>query len=103
MLLPVFTHLRVQNYGLFPGKPAGTGIDWSLDKGIWLIAGVNGLGKTTLLAMILRCLTGPYDLTGEGVSDTLKSVLPESPVSLSTQAVRYFLQRVDDQAKDATV
>ena len=69
--LPILTELKVNDYGLFPGSPRGSGITWRFQKGLSLIAGINGLGKTTLLTMILRSLTGPYDLTSEGASQSL--------------------------------
>jgi hypothetical protein len=101
--LPVFTYLRVENYGLFPGKPAGKGIEWIFDKGLCLIAGINGLGKTTLLTMLLRVFTGPYDLTGEGAPEEYDSVLPETPVPLKPRAVRFFAQRVANKAINSSV
>jgi hypothetical protein len=78
MQLPVFTYLGVENYGLFPGKPAGKGIEWNFENGLRLVAGINGLGKTTLLTMLLRVFTGRYDLTGEGAPEKHESVLPEN-------------------------
>ncbi|MFK8251755.1 coiled-coil domain-containing protein [Ancylobacter terrae] len=66
-----------------------------------LIAGINGLGKTTLLMTLLRLLTGPNDLTSAGRPD-VGSTLPEKPASLSREALRFFAQRVADDAKDAT-
>ena len=101
--LPILTELRVSDYGLFPGDPRGSGITWSFQKGLSLIAGINGLGKTTLLTMILRSLTGPYDLTGEGVSQSLGVVLREDPVRLSRHHIKFFQQRVADDAQNATV
>lgn len=99
---PVFSHLSVTGFGLFPGEPAGSGIRWSFTQGLTLIAGVNGLGKTTLLTMLLRLLTGPYDLTGEGVPDRLDAVLPASPVGLNARSLRFFAQRVADGATGAS-
>ena len=101
--LPILTHLRIANYGLFPGKPSGTGIEWVFDRGLCLIAGVNGLGKTTLITILLRVLTGPYDLTGDGLPDRLESILPEHPILLKPRNVRFFAQRVADQAVKAAV
>lgn len=101
--LPVLTQLNVIDYGLFPGHPPGSGISWSLEPGLSLIAGINGLGKTTLLMMILRSLTGPYDLTGDGNPQSLPVVLPEKPVRLNSQSTTLFEQRVADGAEDAKV
>jgi DNA repair exonuclease SbcCD ATPase subunit len=100
--LPLFTFLRVSNYGLFPGVPSGSGLEWIFKDGLSLIAGVNGLGKTTLITILLRCLTGPCDLTGTGIPDQLESVLPAAPVSLRPAVKKFFRQRVADDAKTAT-
>ena len=57
---PILRRLTVKGYALFPGQ-SGTGIDWSFEPGVTVIAGINGIGKTTLLNMIYRLLVGPYD------------------------------------------
>lgn len=101
--LPVLTELKVEKYGLFPGKPHGSGIAWSFQPGISLVAGINGLGKTTLLMMLLRSFTGPYDLTGDGEIQPLNVTLPKNPVRLKTHAIEFFAQRVADTAENATV
>ena len=99
--LPILTLLRVQEYGLFPGT-RGDGINWTFTPGLCLIAGVNGLGKTTLITMLLRAFTGPFDLTADGLPDKLESVVPEHPIQLKARQVRFFSQRVADQATKAT-
>ena len=101
--LPILTELKVTNYGLFPGKPRGSGIVWSFQPGLSLIAGINGLGKTTILTMILRSFTGPYDLTGYGESQSLQVTLPDKPVLLRSQLTNFFAQRVADSAENAKV
>ena len=99
--LPVLQHLRVEGYGLFPGHPEGSGITWDFPDGLTLIAGINGLGKTTLLMMILRSFTGPFDLKGDGTLERLSVTVPEKPVKLQSTALRFFSQRVADDAKNA--
>ena len=99
--LPILTDLRIANYRMFPGTPRGSGIDWSFHQGLSLIAGINGLGKTTMVTMILRSLTGPYDLTSEGMPQSLGVVLPQKPVSLKPTIRKAFASRVADAAKDA--
>ena len=101
--LPVLTELRVTDYELFPGDPPGSGIAWSFQQGVTVIAGINGLGKTTLLLMILRSLTGPYDLTEKGEWRSLRVVLPRKPVRLETPHLRVFGRRVSDRAVNARV
>lgn len=48
------------NYALFPGKGAN-GFDHTLEPGVTVIVGTNGIGKTTMLNLIYRLLVGPYD------------------------------------------
>ena len=101
--LPVLKDLRVTEYELFPGDPSGDGIVWSFARGVTVIAGINGLGKTTLLLMILRSLTGRYDLTGEGALQSLSVALPEKPVRLNSRHLVAFQHRVSDGAVNARV
>ena len=101
--LPVLTELRVTDYELFPGSPHGSGIAWSFRDGVTVIAGINGLGKTTLLLMILRSLTGGYDLNENGTWQSLTVVLPKEPVRLKRPHLRVFGRRVTDDAVNARV
>ncbi len=57
--LPVFDRLDVTNYGLFPGKQDEPGLHVPFIPGLTLVLGANGLGKTTLVTMLYRMLTGP--------------------------------------------
>ena len=99
--LPLLTAFEVKDFDLFPGLDDSAGIERAVASGVTLIAGINGLGKTTLLMVLLRLLTGPHDLTSAGRPD-VGSTLPEKPVNLSRDALRFFAQRVADDAKDAT-
>jgi energy-coupling factor transporter ATP-binding protein EcfA2 len=101
--LPTFSRLRIEGYGLFPGKIPGKGLSWDFEKGVCLIAGINGLGKTTLITMLLRLFTGPYDLTSDGLPQKLESIIPEFPIILKQRERLFFAQRVADHAKDAVV
>ena len=100
---PVFTELRVEDYELFPGSPPGSGIAWPFQQGVTVIAGINGLGKTTLLLMILRSVAGRYDLTEDGAGQSLSVVLPTKPVRLKASHLRIFGRRVSDGAVNAKV
>lgn len=101
--LPVLTELSVTDYELFPGDPPGSGIAWSFQQGVTVIAGINGLGKTTLLLMILRSFTGGYDLTGNGAWQSLSVALPKEPVRLMRPHLGVFGRRVSDGAANAKV
>ncbi len=56
--LPVIERLVIRNFSLYPGEHGG-GLDIAFDNGISVIAGINGIGKTTLLTLLLRLLLGP--------------------------------------------
>jgi hypothetical protein len=101
--LPALQHLHVLGYGLFPGEPRGSGIVWDFPAGLTLIAGINGLGKTTLLTMILRSFTGPYDLTSDGAPGSLSVIVPENPTELRGRALSFFAQRVADAGRNASM
>lgn len=98
--LPILTSFEIRNFDLFPGADGAAGIARPIDHGVTLIAGINGLGKTTLLVALLRLLTGPNDLTSAGLP-VVGSTLPEKAPSLSREALRFFAQRVADDAKDS--
>ena len=102
-LLPVLLRLKITNYGLFPGTSVANGINWTFQPGLSVIAGINGLGKTTLLMMILRSFTGPYDLTGDGAPPAAMVTVAKSPVALRSPGIGFFAQRVADAANEATV
>src|SRR3954452_884292 len=52
--------------------------DHLLAPGPTLVVGVNGSGKTTLISMMLRCLTGPYDLPAATSESELGQVRPRA-------------------------
>ncbi|HEV2806313.1 MAG TPA: hypothetical protein VGW57_15425 [Chthoniobacterales bacterium] len=94
---PVLRRLSVQGYELYPGRNR-KGIVHDFDNGVTVIAGVNGLGKTTLLNLIFRLLVGPRDP---------KKATNFEPGVASKELIRskdrdYFSQRVADGAVDAT-
>lgn len=99
--LPIFRSIDISDYGLFPGVDRNRYTDWKFDPGLSLIAGVNGLGKTTFITMLLRSLTGPFDITGSGIPEKLESILPSEPRSLNRHATNFFAQRVADGGDNA--
>jgi hypothetical protein len=94
---PVLRRLRVINYELFPGEDR-KGLDHTFESGVTVLVGVNGLGKTTLLNMILRSLLGDHEPKkfdaynpGAGVHKMVK------------QDSDYFAERTTNFASDASV
>jgi hypothetical protein len=86
--------LSVQGYGLYPGRNSD-GVNLEMGSGPWLVLGVNGLGKSTLLLIIRYMLSGPYRVTNAGPTGTARSDL----VSIDK---RIFAGRVDGGARNAT-
>jgi len=94
---PVLKRLKVSGYQLFPGK-AGAGLDHTFEPGVTVVVGINGLGKTTLLNIILRSLLG---------FNTPSKFDPYDPASGSHKMVEketdYFTSRTTNLAADARV
>ena len=98
---PILRQVQVDDFGLFPGSDEhapGPRIDFH--PGLTLIVGANGLGKTTLVTLIYRLLTGPHDissLTGqEELGSRRLQALPLPPTERG-----FFAQRVADRAANA--
>lgn len=96
--LPVFKSLKVAGYELFPGAN-GCGIDRPILPGVTVIAGINGLGKTTLLNVMLRLLVGP--LNPQKVNPFEVGAKSHELVGWK-HARRFFRARVSDAAIEAT-
>ncbi|ANB01985.1 hypothetical protein [Ectothiorhodospira sp. BSL-9] len=99
---PIFENLDVSGYGLYPGRPDGEdGLRVDFAPGLTLILGTNGLGKTTLVTILYRLLTGPWEIPGLADRGPLGSVKLK-PTKLSSSARRIFAKRVADGAAGAT-
>ncbi|MES2497538.1 MAG: hypothetical protein V4618_15605 [Pseudomonadota bacterium] len=97
VLLPIITNVSITGYQLYPGRRQ-QGIDWPVLKGVSVIAGVNGLGKTTLLNILFRLLAGPVDwhvAEGAALGNLPHELRPIGDPS-------YFRARVADGAARAT-
>ena len=99
---PIFDRLNIQGYGLFPGVNENEqGIQIEFRPGLTLILGANGLGKTTLITIIYRLLTGPYDIPGLSSGTDLGNIrLNVKPLSPFNR--KLFAQRVADGARNAS-
>ena len=98
---PVLESLRVLDYGLYPGAERnGEGLSIDFSSGLTVALGANGLGKTTLVWILYRMLSGPYDISsldtkGDLGGRTLK------PRQLRASSKKMFAQRVVDGAKES--
>jgi len=95
---PITLSLKIQSYGLYPGADGNGELNINFQPGLTLILGANGLGKTTLITIIFRLMTGPFDLSlpnGSIGTTELKAT------SLNSDALREFAARVNDSAKTA--
>jgi len=100
--LPVLDRLDVTGYGLYPGVAGGEpGLHIDFNPGLTLILGANGLGKSTLVTIIYRLLTGPFDIPGLATRADLGNMrLTTTALSASSRAV--FAQRVLDGGRSAS-
>ncbi len=103
--LPVIEQLTVKNYSLYPGVD-GSGLDITFADGVTVVAGINGVGKTTLLTLLSRMLLGPTnpqkaarsigrvsqrDLVNLEKYDFFSSRVPEVLGGDSTATLRFWL------------
>ncbi len=98
---PIFESLHVSSYGLFPGvSKKQPGLHIRFQPGLTLVLGSNGLGKTTLVTIINRLLTGPYDITALS-SRTDLGTAKLVPTKLRPKLLGTLAQRVADGAQDS--
>jgi hypothetical protein len=93
---PVIRSVYVSNYGLYRGENDDGQLKREILPGINLIVGVNGIGKTTLLTMLLRALTGLRDIESGGD-------LGRGARTAGRADKQYFAKRVRDNAANAFV
>ena len=98
---PVLHRLVVRNYRLYPGTAGSSGIDFNFQNGISLLAGINGLGKTTLINLIFRLLVGPFELPKDAGSARFGAAAKANVINW-TGRTTFFPQRVADKAQNAT-
>jgi energy-coupling factor transporter ATP-binding protein EcfA2 len=99
--IPVLTSLDITDYGLFPGNQDNPGMHVLFTPGLTLVLGANGLGKTTLITILYRMLTGPSDIPALAWNFPLGSASLRAATISSIQR-SIFSQRVVDGAKNAS-
>lgn len=90
---PLLQRLRVEGYPLYPGPAGDNVMDLALDDGAWMILGVNGLGKSTLLLMMRYLLAGAVRLRDAGFAGSRSDLTPVP--------ARFFAMRVQDESRGA--
>ncbi|MYF76065.1 MAG: AAA family ATPase, partial [Acidobacteria bacterium] len=99
---PVFRRLRVQDFGLYPGREGGEkGLHIDFHPGLTLAVGANGLGKTTLTTLLFRMLSGPNDIPQLSAGTDLGFRRLETRPLRPNQR-KAFAARVSDGAATAT-
>lgn len=92
--LPVYTYIDVDGYQMYPGTERCPGISHELIPGLHLVAGVNGLGKSTFLFLLYNGLVGAAAIR----SDDFGVPMPEV---VARRDVEKFRRRVADGARNA--
>ncbi|WP_447929958.1 hypothetical protein [Sphingopyxis fribergensis] len=98
--VPAFTQIGISDYGLYPGREGAPGLHASVLEGLTLIVGANGLGKTTLITLLYRMLSGPFDIPNLTAGEELGTRRLEA-TALPPFVRSQFAARVSDQAKTA--
>jgi len=94
IVFPLLRQLTLDGYDLYPGPRGDRQLSLELDTGPWLILGVNGLGKSTLLLLMRYLLAGAVRVRPPGFAgerDDLQALFN-----------RFFAVRVGDDARNAT-
>lgn len=86
---------------MFPGRASRPGLHIALQPGLTLVLGANGLGKTTLVTLLYRMCTGPYEIPGLAGSAALGNRSLEA-TRLQRWEQRVLAARVMDDAASAT-
>ena len=90
---PLIERVTVHRYALYPGRDESGELDLDLGQGPWLILGVNGHGKSTLLLLLRYLLTGPVRTRSAGFAGERED--------LQLVSNRFFAVRVSGGADDA--
>lgn len=93
--LPVLSKLSIRNYSLYPGMN-NRGLVLEFPAGVTVLAGINGVGKTTLLNLLMRMLLGPVD-RAKGDRDLSRITQRELTV---LKRFSFFADRVPEELGD---
>ena len=63
--LPIYTSVEIDGYQMFPGEEDSAGLKHKFIPGLNLVAGVNGLGKSTVLLALYHGIVGPVSIRND--------------------------------------
>ena len=92
--LPIYRQVAIDDYQMFPGDEYNAGLSHTFSPGLHLIAGVNGLGKSTLLLALYHGVVGPASIRNDDYGVPRPEIVPHR---LSDR----FRKRVADGARSA--
>jgi hypothetical protein len=92
--LPIYTYIGVDDYQMYPGSLKEPGIHHDITPGLHLVAGVNGLGKSTFLFLLYNGLVGPAAIRGDDFGVPMPELAPR-------RDAERFRRRVADGARNA--
>jgi hypothetical protein len=75
--LPIYRHVHVDGYQMFPGTHDHPGLVHAFTPGLHLVAGVNGLGKSTVLLMLYHGLVGPASVRNDDFGVPQPEIVPQ--------------------------
>ena len=94
--LPLYQDIKIEQYQMFPGFEESPGLSHTLTPGLHLVAGVNGLGKSTLLLMLYHGVVGAASIRNDDYG------VPR-PEVVSNRFTERFRRRVADGAESASL
>lgn len=94
--LPNLSEFEVRGYQMYPGHGDEQGFKHQFTPGLHLVAGVNGLGKSTLLLMLYHGIVGPASVRNDDFGVPRPEIIPH-------RFADRFRRRVADGAKSASL
>ncbi len=94
--LPIYHQISIDNYQMFPGDKDSPGLTHTFGPGLHLVAGVNGLGKSTLLLALYHGVVGPASIKNDEYGVPRPEIVPR-------RFLDRFRKRVADAARSSTL
>lgn len=92
--LPIYQQVSIDDYQMFPGAEDSPDLSHTFGPGLHLVAGVNGLGKSTLLLALYHGVVGPASIRNDEYGVPRPEIVPH-------RLADRFRKRVADAARSA--